>query len=386
MDNRTLFSYELKKFYPALYKKTSTGAIQYWKINAEDEPDAGVIHIEFGQIGTGHPQFTSDYIYQGKNIGKKNETSRYQQALAESQAKWEKQKKKGYVETVEAARAEELDDLIQGGIVPMLAHSFADHAHKIKFPVYVQPKLDGIRCMALLRDGKCTLWTRTRKPITSVPHIVDEIERSFPGQTVLLDGELYNHELKADFERLVSLIRQETPHPDCKLIQYHVYDVPDVSLTWCERLDVLEAYFQKPFEYLRLVETAEIDEPDVLEYLIAYRRLGYEGAILRNLDGMYVNKRSYDLQKVKEFDDAEFPVIGINEGRGKLLGHVGAFVCRAQNGEEFEAKMSGSLDRLRDYWNDHSLWQGKIMTVQYQGLTTRGVPRFPVGVSFRDYE
>lgn len=375
-------------FFPKLFKKTSTGAIQFWRIRVQDAEDAALLHTEFGQVDTPNPQLTTDRITQGKNLGKKNETSRLQQAHAEAKAKWEKQKKNGYVDSLEAAEAEQLDDLIAGGIVPMLAHNFTDHSHKIAFPAYVQPKLDGVRCTAMVRDGICTLWTRTRKPITSVPHIVAEIEAAFPGQTILLDGELYNHALKHDFELLVSLIRQETPHLDHKIVQYHVYDVPDPSLTWRDRWTLLQNYFNTSFESLRLVETMVcMEQFDVPAFLKLFKYQGYEGCMLRNPDAFYVNKRSYDLQKVKEFDDAEFDIIGISEGRGKLLGHVGAFVCQDTEGNQFEAKMSGTLDRLRDYWIDHALWQGKKLTVQYQGITNKSkVPRFPVGLAIRDYE
>ena len=107
--------------------------------------------------------------------------------------------------------------------------------------------------------------------------------------------------------------------------------------------------------------------------------------MLRNIDSLYVNKRSYDLQKVKEFQDEEFEIIGIDEGRGKLTGHVGSFVCRTANGKEFLAKMAGDTDKLKEYFENHALWQGKQLTVKFQGLTGKEqVPRFPVGLRIRD--
>jgi DNA ligase-1 len=124
-----------------------------------------------------------------------------------------------------------------------------------------------------------------------------------------------------------------------------------------------------------------------MDYFNLFRAEQYEGAMLRNKDSKYVNKRSYDLLKLKEFDDDEFEIIGIEEGRGKLAGHVGAFVCKTSDGKTFLAKMSGDTEKLADYFKDHSLWSGKRLTVQYQGLTGKErVPRFPVGKSIRDYE
>lgn len=376
---------------PTLYKKTSTGAIQYWRIAVYEDSDhstAYIIETEYGQVGTDSPQTTFDTIYEGKNIGKKNETSVCQQAEAEATSKWEKQKKKGYVESKSDAEKGKVDDLIEGGIVPMLAHKFTDHAHKIKYPAAVQPKLDGIRCVAILKDGKCTLWSRTRKPITSVPHIVKAIEETFK-MDIILDGELYNHAFKANFEHIVSLVRQEDPAPDHEDVQYHIYDLANND-PFVDRNTLLASHWfgNEPNGPLHLVPTLWVKtEDEVMEHFARFRKDGYEGAMLRNINSKYVNKRSYDLQKVKEFDDGEFPIIGIDEGRGKLAGHVGAFVCRTPSGKEFLAKMSGETTKLREYFLDHSLWTGKVLTVQYQGLTGKeGVPRFPVGVVIRDYE
>jgi DNA ligase 1 len=379
----------MKIKYPTLYKKTSTGAIQFWEINA-DMHGAGFGRIEtcYGQLGTDSPQVTEDIIDQGKNPGKKNETTPYEQAVKEAKSKWEKQKKKGYVESIEAAKADETDELIEGGIVPMLAHKFADHAHKIEYPAATQPKLDGIRCIAIVENGKCTLWSRTRKPITSVPHIIKAIEETFKDD-IILDGELYNHAFKTNFEHIVSLVRQEDPALDHEDVQYHIYDLA-VDGPFMDRNSFLASHFDRTEKYgpLHLVPTLWVkSESEVMEYFNQFREQGYEGAMLRNIESKYVNKRSYDLQKVKEFDDAEFQIIGIEEGRGKLQGHVGAFVCRMPSGKEFLAKMSGDTDKLREYFNDAQLWQGKMLTVKYQGLTGKeGVPRFPVGVAIRDYE
>lgn len=377
---------------PTLYKKTNTGAIQQWDISVAHErrPDGNSFIItEYGQVG-GAIQKTSDTISSGKNIGRKNATSTTEQAELEAKAKWEKQKKKGYVESIEAAQAGEVDDLIEGGIVPMLAQSYADHSHKIKYPAYVQPKLDGIRCIAILKDGKCTLWTRTRKPITGVPHIIEAIEKGFPeGNNITLDGELYNHSFKANFEKIVSFVRQENPAPGHEVVQYHVYDI--VNEDPFSKRAVKMRYMSSswfPNGEVQKVETIQVeDEAQAMTWFEQWRKEGYEGAMIRNADGKYANKRSYDLQKMKEFDDAEFEIVGIEEGRGKLTGHAGAFLCRMSDGKEFLAKMSGELEQLKKYFDDHSLWTGKKLTVKYQGLTgANGVPRFPIGVAIRDYE
>lgn len=386
---------------PTLYKKTNTGAIQFWDIYVSVEaelvpPDGGsepsypTIVTIYGQLDTKSPQITRDAIKEGKNSGKKNETTPLQQAEAEARAKWEKQLKKGYVQTVQSAQSGEIDELIEGGIVPMLAHKFSEQAHKIKYPAYVQPKLDGIRCIAILKDGKCTLWSRTRKQITGVPHIARFIEQHFTGDTIF-DGELYNHEYKDNFEKIVSLVRQEEPGEGHEIVQYHIYDLAEKGLGSFEtRTRIFELIM---FDTSRIggpleeVDTRRvISESEVLEAFESYKSMGYEGCMVRNSEGLYENKRSYNLQKVKEFDDSEFDIVGVEEGRGKLAGHA-LLVCKDSKGDTFPVKMKGDTAMLKRYFEDHTLWQGKKLTIQYQGLTGKNkVPRFPVGLAIRDYE
>lgn len=380
------------KTLPTLYKKTNTGAIQFWEIEARSNPYVaqtiqGYIKTTYGQLNTDSPQVTEDIIKEGKNAGKKNETTALEQAIVEAQAKWEKQKKKGYVESIEAAKAGELDDLIEGGILPMLAHTFEKQGHKIKYPAMIQKKYDGTRMIAILKDGKCTLWSRTRKPINSLPHIVKEIESHFIAD-IILDGEAYNDKFKDNFEHIIHLVRQDEPDKDCTDVEFHIYDIVNdepFSHRWSHLRKCLTVGHPK-LNYLIYANTFVVDDEDqVTEYFNQFREQGYEGAILRNADGKYVNKRSSDLIKIKEMEDQEFPIIGIEEGRGKLAGHVGAFICLI-NGQEFKAKMSGNTERLKEYFEDHSLWKNKKLTVQYQGFTSYNIPRFPVGKAIRDYE
>lgn len=380
----------MTKTWPTLYKKASTGKIQMWKISTVPQHiysyEASTIVTEHGQVD-GKIQTTQDLITEGKNTGKKNATNAYQQAEAEAQAKWEKQKKKGYVETVDDATNDKVDDIIEGGIVPMLAHKFAEQAHKIKYPAFVQPKLDGIRCIAIVKDGEATLWSRTRKPITSCPHIVQELEAAFQNIDIVLDGELYNHEMKSDFEKIVSLVRQEEPGEGHEIVQYHVYDTVNEQPFKLRYAQINRMFRMFEFVSLVLVQTEVAkSEDEVMDFFDKYRSKGYEGAMMRNVDSSYVNKRSYDLQKVKEFDDAEYPIVGIEEGRGKLAGHA-IFKCKNDFGKEFLAKMKGETSKLKEFFDNHELWMGKKLTVQYQGLTGKeGVPRFPVGIAIRDYE
>lgn len=370
---------------PTLYKITSTGAVQFWNIGVSDEADASYLVTRYGQLDTASPQETRDPIRQGKNIGKANATTREQQAQFEAEAKWTKQKKKGYVESVEDAKAGKLDALIEGGILPMLAQKFAEHGSKIMFPCYVQPKLNGIRCVSIIEPGNVTLWSRTRNQFLSLPHIAEALARRFPDRTMVLDGELYNHDLKNNFNKIVSLVRQDEPDPLCDMLQYHIYDMADATMEFNARTAALRG-FELPAPLMYVPTYFISDEAEIHTHFREFRDAGYEGAMLRNALSRYVNKRSYDLQKLKEFDDDEFEVIGVEEGRGKLVGHAGKFICQLPGGGTFKAKLRGELSRLREYYENPALWKGKKLTVKYQGFTPDGSPWFPVGESFRDYE
>ena len=137
-----------------------------------------------------------------------------------------------------------------------------------------------------------------------------------------------------------------------------------------------------------MVENSVVqNDEEVTEKFLRFLEERFEGAMLRNADAPYENKRSYHLQKVKEFQDDDFDILGIEEGRGKLAGHVGAFVCEGPEGRTFLAKAKGDTEFLRTCFQDHSKWKNKKLMVQYQGLTgANKVPRFPVGVRIVDFK
>ncbi len=371
-------SVQLKHTLPTLYKKTATGADQEWTIWVEDN----VIVTRWGQVG-GQIQETRDTITTGKNIGRSNETTPHQQALAESLSQWEKKLKKGYVESIEDARAGKVDSIIEGGISPMLAEKFDEMEHKLVYPLYVQPKLDGHRCVAILDEkGKCTLWSRTRKPITSMTHIQVALE-SLGMHSVIFDGELYNHDYKDRFEDLTSFIRNTEFQTGADAVQYHIYDLPS-SWGFSKRWHFLLQYVRSGHPLHTVATTLVHSRAELMAMMDQCLEAGYEGAMARNAEGLYVNKRSVDLQKVKVFHDAEFPVVGVEEGRGKLKGHA-IFVCKTAAGVEFRAKLKGSQAELKKYFSNPELAIGRQLTVKYQGLTNKNqVPRFPVAMRFRE--
>ena len=387
---------KVKKKFPTLYRRNNVGVILYWKIKVRRSGDVAKIITEFGQRNTNRPQFSEDVVATGKNLGKSNETSMLKQARLQAKSKWESQKKRGYVEVLKDARKGKLDKIIQGGILPMLAHGFDKQAKKIVYPCFAQPKLDGHRCIAIIKNGKCTLWTRTRKRYDSMPHIVKALEKRFKSESIILDGEFYNHALEPEhwekagfndrFEYIGHIVRPKKPHKDHKKIQYHIFDIvsEDSFLKREWKLDQIRTRTQKS-AHLYVVQTKPVaTRKDVDRRYKLFMAQGYEGIILRNAEAPYEHKRSYHLQKVKEFQDKEFKCVGIKEGKGKLRGHVGAFVCQTKKGIKFKAKMKGNHSFLKKCFKNKKLWKNKRITVQFQGWTGRNKkPRFPIALHFR---
>jgi ATP-dependent DNA ligase len=375
------------KTFPTLYQKTNTGAIQQWTIWVE----GATIYTEYGQVN-GKMQVTQDTIKAGKNSGKLNATTAEEQAVKEAEAKHQKQKKKGYVETIEQAQNDQVDEtVILGGVDVMLAPSkiYPTFKHKLTFPVYVQPKYDGSRLIAVLSEGTCTLWSRTRKQVNSLPHIVKAVEEQFSKKypNLILDGEAYSVEYHDQFEELMSLIRQSVPGPGHEKVDYHIYDVPSLKVNFAERnrfLAIEMAHAKKPLVAVETTICANDDE--IMACHGKNLENNFEGSMIRG-NGFYEGgKRSYNLQKLKNFNDAEYKIINAEEGRGKDAGTVGAFVCVTTDGQEFKARLRATYERRRELFDDPKQWQGKLLTVKYQNLSAYGIPRFPIGKSIRDYE
>ena len=389
---------------PTLYKRTSTGATQQWTVAV----DGNTISTTYGQVG-GAMQTTHDVISEGKNLGRSNATTPEQQAQLEAAAQHEKKRKAGYVADLATAQAGGTDDIIEGGVLPMLAKVYEDRADKVTFPVAVQPKLDGHRCIAVIELNKTvlplgsasiSLWSRTRKRIRSMPHIEAEIGGIFAvlvaqgiygtaaelPDTIILDGELYHHDYRDRFEQLTSLIRPDEPRPGHEVVEYHVYDIVSQQ-PFLERFRTLEHTFDTT-KHIRLVETHIADNVDqLMSHYDYFRKAGYEGAMARQLHLPYEHKRSDQLLKLKDFVDLEFKIVGVEEGRGKLRGHVGAFICEVPVGDTLATcavKLAGDTSVLAQAWQQPDKWIGKMLTVKYQGKTATGSLRFPTGLRLRE--
>jgi len=355
--------------FPTLYHLAKTGKIVEWDIWTEGD----TIFTEWGQEG-GKKQIAQK-IATPKNTGKANATTAEEQAVVEAQAMWTFNVERKYSETKEQSK--------EVSRFPMLAKNF--NAKKLVFPADVQPKLDGVRCLAFWEDGKIKLMSRGGKEWGFSKHISDALFDILP-KGWMFDGELYLHGKNLQqITRMVNKLRPENVE-----VQYHVYDVPiindDDSLSWEERkrqLLSISKEFDSPIIMAETREVKNIDEVKAFEKEVVED--GYEGAIVRNRSGKYLfGYRNTDLMKVKSFEDAEFEVVGCKEGIGKFVG-CAIFRCKNDlNDEEFDVTPACTFEEKQDFWNNRQKYIGKKYTVKFFGRKESGIPNIATGKLFRD--
>ncbi|ARU18286.1 hypothetical protein A9D14_18190 (plasmid) [Croceicoccus marinus] len=259
---------------------------------------------------------------------------------------------------------------------PMLAHKYEEFA-----PGYAQPKLDGIRCIARAEG----LFTREGRPINGAPHIHLHLAPLFEADPdLILDGELYNHALKDDFNTIVSMVRRKVPdashlEKSCELVQFHVYDLPSSPVAFGERMDTVTSLLDNlKAPTLVPVPTELIDSQQAYDAFHGqWIEQGYEGSMWRS-DTVYEQKRTKMLRKRKDFSDEEYPCLEIREGEGNWAGLAKSVICQLPDGRTFGATIRGDKKRAAALLHETH----RVVTVRYFHLTPDGIPRFPVVTKF----
>lgn len=357
---------------PVLYSKTATGATNYWQCWVEDAH----VCVGWGQLGGAEQR--ARFECKPKNEGRSNATTAHDQAVKEAIAKWHKQVKKKYSEKLETAGETKR-------IKPMLAAPFDDHKHKLVYPVTVQPKFDGVRCLAFRKaDGTIMLQSRGGDPY-ELPHIKSELDFWMSEGTVL-DGELYVH--GTSLQTITSLVKR--PREESTVVYYCIYDVLNLEHDmgpWSKRMEWIIGAFRSVGQVHRLwavPNATAYDEVGVLELQKAFVSEGYEGAIVRAHEGQYrVGYRSPHLLKVKSWTDAEFPIIGYTNGKGKFE-NAAIFKCVTKEGKTFEVTPMGTAEERLQMLRDAPRLIGKLLKVKYLGFTDEGAPTCARGICIRE--
>ena len=274
----------------------------------------------------------------------------------------------------------------------MLAHKFDDSRIDFKKPVYIQAKLDGVRCL-FTKDGA---FSRNGKQFMNLRHIEMALKPFFAEQPdVVLDGELYNHKLKRDFEKIISLVRKQKPTDEDRLdaqhlVKFHIYDYFDgvVYDNYQTRMQLLvnAGFYDAQIKHVPalLVDSYNYARVQHEEFL----SLGYEGSIIRNGDGIYKHGRSYDLMKFKDFSDTEATIIDYVTGKGKRTGTLGKFIMQDDDGVVFGCPPGKgySYKDLKIMLKNVDSFIGKRATFTYFQRTKANSYRHPLFKCIRNYE
>lgn len=388
---------------PALYNQSVKGGLMIWQVSVIEKDNTGIIKIERGFVG-GKIQKQEQVIEQGKNIGKKNETTPYQQAIAEATSKWNlKKTKNGYTESQQTEKEDKKQNKQQDSqinINPMLAKDFNKDSNKLlwKNGVVWQPKLDGVRALIGFDDGKVFLKSRGNKFYQNLNHIKDCFLKLYQSNkiptTLLFDCELYTKELK--FEEITGICRkqkeldQKTKIKELK-IEAHIFDLFDTNsqqLQFQERYKIIQKLLKKIPQPVVIVHTETVNsQDDLYELHKLATEQGYEGIMLRNITGKYKQgpTRSNDLIKMKTMIDDEFEIVNFKEGQGLEKGTV-IWTCITNSGDEFSVRPTGTREQRKEWFTNGNKYIGKQLTVQFQEWSKDNIPRFPVGIAIRDYE
>jgi ATP-dependent DNA ligase len=381
------------KTFPRLYGLATNGKIKtiLFSVEALSDGTCDIVN-EHGYLD-GKKQYDHTIVQSGKNIGKANETTIQEQAIFDAQSKWNAKKDQNYTENSNGVVS-----AYEKSLLPMLAKKFKDMKHKIDYPCYVQPKLDGLRGVATISKNGVRISSRKDKPYDAVKHLYEQIKNVFGHIKVPIDGEIYLYGLTIeDVNRRVKSYKGEITEE----MQFWVFDIVDESKTNAERNEVLYKAKQNAINkgidmsHIVFVPTYEATcEQDIYEYHDKFVKDGYEGVIIRNKDAKYLcEKRSSDLQKYKQFEDDEFEIVGITAATtGRESGAI-IFVCKIKNptssdNTTFDVRPRGNIkNRIEEYkkaQKNPKNYIGKKYTVRYFRLLESNAPEFPTGIIIRE--
>ena len=279
---------------------------------------------------------------------------------------------------------------------PMLAYPVSKKEIDYSKPVFVQPKLDGVRCVI---QSECNgsswqvkAYSRTGKEWKNINHILAQLKPFFKKYpNIILDGELYNHDFCNDFEQIISMVRKTKPTDEARLksaenVQFHCYDIIDEELPFDQRCEFISESLMLLGDSIHTLDTIMVfDEEDAQSVHRSNLKKGYEGSIVRTND-VYKCGRSWSLRKFKEFHDEEAMLIDWVEGNGKRKGTIGKFKAVDADGVVFGMPVMDNFAYLQENFEYMKQWLGKTATFTYFEKTKAGSYRHPLFKCIRDYE
>lgn len=351
------------------------------------------IYTEYGQINGKITITEPTIITEGKNIGRSNETSIFTQSLIHMRNLYLKKIKSGYSLAISNISSEH--------IFPMALQIYDKNKKHIKYPCYIQPKLDGIRLISMIEDSEVKLLSRRLNEFIGFNLMKEEIKLLLENESnIILDGELYNHDMS--LQQISGIVRNEQEDYEEKLkLKFYIFDCIDLqnnSLTFVERYEKLKELFRhKTFNYLILTDTIKIhNEKSSDKYYKDFIDNGYEGIVYKNLDAKYEYSnykeiRSYQFLKRKKGYDAEYPIVGFEAGiHGKDKDAI-IFIMNTPNGKQFKAVPNDTLKNRKKMYtfaldNFDTAYKNKLATIKFDEFSRDNVPLRAKFISIRDYE
>lgn len=332
----------------------------------------------------------------------KGKNTIYEQAKVKAEAAYTNKRNEGYksiVDLAEYAVANEIELDVEAPIdvifrklkiryntdtrwypLPMLADKYEKHKKKVAFPGYIQPKLNGVRCLAMWdKDNDNVILVSRGGKTYFIPHIEKELRPFFQtNPTVILDGEIYSHGKR--LQTISGAARKEKDAPDW--LEYHVYDLLDIDKTQGERLREADAAIfvlrgQWGAKHIYSVPHYSVSQhEEIKSWHDNFVNDGYEGAMYRNPSARYgVSFRVTELLKVKEFIDEEFEIIGCEADEAVGIPQSFVFVLQNdRNDETFKARPTGSLEEKQFWYDNIDAFIGAKATVRYQERTADDLP------------
>ena len=278
---------------------------------------------------------------------------------------------------------------------PMLAYPVSKKPIDYSKPVFIQPKLDGVRCLIQTDPYKIKVvaYSRTGKVWKNIDHILNELIPFFSHHpNVILDGELYNHDLRDNFEKIISLVRKTKPTDEDRLeaskkTQFHCYDIIDENMAFVERMAFIYKNVPQSYCIEHVTTTRVATESSAKVFHQENLDNGYEGSIVRTNDTYHCN-RSHNLRKFKDFSDAEAYIVGYEEGKGKREGTLGKFIMQDEDGNKFGCPPGKgyTYKQMKYMLNNIHKYMGQTATFTYFERTKKGSYRHPLFKTIRNYE